>query len=62
MKKTKKYPVIAKKQRHGIKNIYTIRILAFLVENVKYILLGILIAIFSIWIGEVLGRWLSYGL
>lgn len=62
MKKTNKNSLLATTQRQGIKNKTILKILAFLIENVKYIVLGILIAIFSIWIGEVLGRWLAYGL
>ena len=62
MKRTKKYTANACQQKSGINNITLLRILAFLKEYVKYILIALLITEIAIKIGEFLGKWLAYNI
>lgn len=55
-----KNSLLATKQRQGIKNIYIIKILAFLRENYKYIFFTVMVSIFAIWVGETVGKIIAY--
>ncbi|WP_290772494.1 hypothetical protein [Anaerofustis sp.] len=60
MKKIKKNPVFAPTQRHGIKNIFIIQILALLKENFKIIMLTILVCVILFSAASCLGKELAY--
>ena len=58
----KKNSLLATTQRQGIKNKTILKILACFKENYKYILITIIFSVIGMYIGEQLGRWLTYGL
>lgn len=60
MKINKKNPVLAITQRHGNNNRFILQILACLQENCKYIFFTILVSIISIYISEMIGKFIAY--
>lgn len=60
MKKINKNSTIAGQQNSGINNIYILKILACLQENCKYIFFTILVSIISIYISEIIGKFIAY--
>lgn len=60
MKYKNKNSTIAGQQNSGINNIYILKILACLQENCKYIFFTILVSIISIYISEMIGKFIAY--
>ena len=60
MKCKNKNSTIAGQQNSGINNIYILKILACLQENCKYIFFTILVSIISIYISEIIGKFIAY--